>query len=712
MNTPMTSIKVQFYLYKNVHWPMFEQLAQYLKSCSDVSEIWICIPKYFQVNNQLAACPWLDELLDGSYKISIHPQEAQADITFIADSFGGKLDRCGKVVSVGHGTISKGYYFTDSIWVARENLVDMICVPGPYAQQKLAPILKSQVVATGMPKLDPVFNQQFNRLDYLAPLGIGANDQTILLAPTFNTHLSLLNYIGDQIQQVIQSASQHLIIKLHGSTPEPTKNKLRQMSMHPQVHYIDTPDLSPWLALCDVCISDVSSSMMEFMAQDKPVVLFNSPDWDKYHGYNPEEIEYQWRDMGIQVHNIEETIEAVQTYLRNPELHSAQRKYYGSQLFGETRGQSVEKTWQASLNLLSQPKRPQLRPLHSVIIPILPGQEYVDGRISALELASSSSIELILVSAMPLPQEVIKQAQELSFTEVKLINPSFSSSNLDAQTLSWKLFQSGVLNAQGEYIHYVDPWSQVFRAHFYFLDQIVQKSGQGLYVPVSTLSNSLNYYQKYSDLPSGDRDKEMDQIAYKLNWRHGFEVIERSAHEFLQGYDYLDKSMTLPSFYTLTPQLKSQVQTHPTLPHFIQGLSKVFVTPGILFHRLESQLTAKVEVFISQYSESQQLSNPSVLKEVMQVTNSPIWNLQKINSQGVFSPEERIHIFMQAHFFLWTQFPSMLQKNVHWFEKFPQQLNVYQVISSQISKLLKLRDNSQSWESHFASQIKKLRQMN
>lgn len=67
---------------------------------------------------------------------------------------------------------------------------------------------------------------------------------------------------------------------------------------------------------------------------------------------------------------------------------------------------------------------------------------------------------------------------------------------------------------------------------------------------------------------------------------------------------------------------------------------------------------------------------------------------------------------MQAHFFLWTQFPSMLQKNVHWFEKFPQQLNVYQVISSQISKLLKLRDNSQSWESRFASQIKKLRQMN
>ena len=40
----MKKYLVQFYVYKNVHWPMFEELYNYLKSQPDVEKIYICLP--------------------------------------------------------------------------------------------------------------------------------------------------------------------------------------------------------------------------------------------------------------------------------------------------------------------------------------------------------------------------------------------------------------------------------------------------------------------------------------------------------------------------------------------------------------------------------------------------------------------------------------------------------------------------------------------
>ena len=35
---------VQFYVYKSVHWPMFEELFYYLEKQPEVKEIVICLP--------------------------------------------------------------------------------------------------------------------------------------------------------------------------------------------------------------------------------------------------------------------------------------------------------------------------------------------------------------------------------------------------------------------------------------------------------------------------------------------------------------------------------------------------------------------------------------------------------------------------------------------------------------------------------------------
>ena len=50
----------------------------------------------------------------------------------MADNVATVLEGCGKIVNVGHGLLSKGQYFTDSDFIHREYLEDLLCVPGSY----------------------------------------------------------------------------------------------------------------------------------------------------------------------------------------------------------------------------------------------------------------------------------------------------------------------------------------------------------------------------------------------------------------------------------------------------------------------------------------------------------------------------------------------------------------------------------------------------
>ena len=156
MTRPLT---VQFYVFRNVHWPMFEELFRYLGTRPEVGQRVICVPSLTRLRNGQSHA-LADTLLGLGVPVTTRPNARPADVTFIADTVGGLVRGCGAIVNVGHGTISKGYYFTDGIWTERENWVDLLCVPGDYAASRLAPILRTRVVATGMPKPDPVFGRR------------------------------------------------------------------------------------------------------------------------------------------------------------------------------------------------------------------------------------------------------------------------------------------------------------------------------------------------------------------------------------------------------------------------------------------------------------------------------------------------------------------------------------------------------------------------
>ena len=95
--------------------------------------------------------------------------------------------------------------------------------------------------------------------------------------------------------------------------------------------------------------------MMEFAALDKPVILFNSPDWQAYPNFNPADIEFNWRDIGIQVTDLDEMRSAVLTSLQDPRIHADKRRKYTDLLFANKQnGDAAERIVKLALALIEE----------------------------------------------------------------------------------------------------------------------------------------------------------------------------------------------------------------------------------------------------------------------------------------------------------------------------------------------------------------------
>jgi CDP-glycerol glycerophosphotransferase (TagB/SpsB family) len=288
-------------------------------------------------------------------KMYVEPQKFNPDITFIADSVYPWIQNCGKLVNVGHGVLSKGQYYTDTATARREEKADLVCVPGKYHEHIMEQIVSTPVTATGMAKLDAIFDKSINRQNVLKQFGLSAGYRYILYAPTFNDELSAVPFVMDRINEVIPDEQTILIIKLHGSAKEEYKDMYKTLvQKDKRVIFADELDITPFLTLCDLMISDVSSAMMEFAALDKPLILFNNPNWKSYQNYNPEDIEFKWQDIGLQVTSLEEMKNAVKQCFANPEKFSEKRKFYTDQLFANKyEGNAAERIIEAAMAILS-----------------------------------------------------------------------------------------------------------------------------------------------------------------------------------------------------------------------------------------------------------------------------------------------------------------------------------------------------------------------
>lgn len=238
-------------------------------------------------------------------------------------------------VFVRHGLISKhmaGY-------AAR--IADFACITSEssrdwYIENHSRP--RRDFWITGYPQMDPLFGPEPLALDFHPP----SDGMMVLYAPTWTPGISSADMLDDRLGQLICADRDDitLVIKPHPITamtkPEWLETWRRIAGNDDRVYLCDDPatNVMPLLKNADVLVTDASSVMFQYLAVDRPIVLITNPGRFQNAHFDPGGIEWRWRDVGEEVHDVARLAEAVNRALESPSLGAEARARYRAELFG------------------------------------------------------------------------------------------------------------------------------------------------------------------------------------------------------------------------------------------------------------------------------------------------------------------------------------------------------------------------------------------
>lgn len=138
----------------------------------------------------------------------------------------------------------------------------------------------------GYTKLDGVMCGRISRHDVLMKLGLDPAEPVILYAPAYDDGTALDMY-GEEVVERLLEVDANLIVKLHYMCYDPRyyprgvnwTERLKKFETNPRFRHVGNQTLDSFLAACDVLVNDVSSSSLEFMMLDKPVVFIDCPQF-------------------------------------------------------------------------------------------------------------------------------------------------------------------------------------------------------------------------------------------------------------------------------------------------------------------------------------------------------------------------------------------------------------------------------------------------
>ncbi|MFN3822137.1 MAG: CDP-glycerol glycerophosphotransferase family protein, partial [bacterium] len=245
------------------------------------------------------------------------------------------------LVNINHGLISKGLYYTSHPIALRENRFDLIAVPGPFHLFRLSQVVKKPILVSGVIKFDPVFQNLLTSTRIRELYATAPDEPVVLFAPTYNPQLSGVPIVRDQ---VIQWAKQgwRVWVKLHPMSSSEWGTFYQLISqIEPRVTYLPDLDLTPALVGADVIVTDVSSAIPEAAILNKPIVLINNPLQREYPYYDPNDVEYLFRDAGWEVTEPEEIVPTIRYALEHPEEKSDCRRRLAEALGGPKDGKAA-----------------------------------------------------------------------------------------------------------------------------------------------------------------------------------------------------------------------------------------------------------------------------------------------------------------------------------------------------------------------------------
>lgn len=204
-------------------------------------------------------------------------------------------------------------------------------------------------VAIGYPKLDNAFNGVYNK-EYLELIKrkakIDSHKKTIIFTSTWNVDgLSQIHKWIDEVQTLTDKFN--ILLTAHTWTEEKFLTKLKEVK---NAVYLEDFDITPYLMISDFFVGDYNSLMGEFCAFNKPIISFKVPPSDRAI---PEVVELI-KKISVQIENFDEIYNAINSYMRNPNLKADERQKANQILFYKLDGKAGERAANIIKNYLEK----------------------------------------------------------------------------------------------------------------------------------------------------------------------------------------------------------------------------------------------------------------------------------------------------------------------------------------------------------------------
>jgi len=208
-----------------------------------------------------------------------------------------------------------------------------------YVDAGLIDPRRTKASLVGYPKVDCLVDGSLDRDAIVAANGLDPAALTVLYAPTWSQY-SALHTAGLQLLPQLASLGLNVIIKLHDRSFDASRDargidwrgRLEMLARNPRIHIAQGPDISPYLYVSDLVVTDHSSVGFEFMLLDRPVVVIDCPELIEHASVNREKVTLLRSASDVVIPGADIS-RVVQIALADPGRLSAERRKVAERLF-------------------------------------------------------------------------------------------------------------------------------------------------------------------------------------------------------------------------------------------------------------------------------------------------------------------------------------------------------------------------------------------
>jgi GT2 family glycosyltransferase len=198
----------------------------------------------------------------------------------------------------------------------------------------------------GYPKVDCLVDGSLDRAAIQKQLGLDPSAPTVLYAPTWSPYSSLATS-GESIIRSLAGLGGNIIVKLHDRSYDISdrasggidwRMRIERVCRENGVHLALDFDVSPYLYVADVLVTDHSSVGFEFMLLDRPIVVIDQPELLEKARVSQEKAALL--HSASEVAPADDVAGAVYRSLVDPSRRAAERQAIAAQLFYRPGGAS------------------------------------------------------------------------------------------------------------------------------------------------------------------------------------------------------------------------------------------------------------------------------------------------------------------------------------------------------------------------------------